>query len=306
MDKSYLFFDIECANCFGGVGKMCSFGYVVVDEEFTVLDEDDVVMNPETEFDWYLFDPKKGCMLAYSKDYFRMQRNFESFHPGIKKLMEAPDRKIIGFSSANDVGFLVSACERYNLANIQYVCYDICAIVEQANGGIHKKLDEWCEFYGVNLEGLRKHKSVDDAKMTMLLTKAFCRSTGIGIEELLEQNKGLKLSVEKYMEQRELSRHNKEIKAKIAELYGKKARAVLSNRLKGQYALGFKPKSDIDESYKIAMLVYKHGGILMKSLKKAGTLIVEDSLPPESLESMHKRGLQTIRISDFYELTRME
>ena len=108
MNKSYLFFDIECANCFDGVGKMCSFGYVVVDQDFNILDEDDVVMNPETEFDWYLFDPKKGCMLAYSKDYFRMQHNFESFHGGIKKLMEAPDRKIVGFSSSNDVSILLS------------------------------------------------------------------------------------------------------------------------------------------------------------------------------------------------------
>ena len=64
MDKTYLFFDIECANCFGGVGKMCSFGYVVVNQDWTILDEDDVVMNPETEFDWDLFDQKRGCKLA--------------------------------------------------------------------------------------------------------------------------------------------------------------------------------------------------------------------------------------------------
>ncbi len=306
MDKSYLFFDIECANCFGGVGKMCSFGYVVVDENFTVLDSDDVVMNPETEFDWYLFNPKKGCMLAYSKDYFRMQHNFESYHAGIKKLMEAPGRRIVGFSSANDVGFLVSACERYNLPDINYACYDICAIVEQANGGIHKKLDEWCDFYGVSLAGLRKHKSVDDAMMTMLLTKAFCEKTATPIEALLEKNKGVKLSVEKYLEQREVSRHNKEVMEKISALYGKKARAVLSNRLKGSYAFAFKVKNDIDESLRLATLVFKHGGILMKSLKKDGTLIVEDSCSAEALDGMHKKGLKTITISDFCELVRME
>ena len=38
-----------------------------------------------------------------------------------------------------------------------------------------------------------------------------------GIEELLEKNKGIKLSVEKYLEQREISRHNKEVCAKITE-----------------------------------------------------------------------------------------
>ena len=70
MDKSYLFFDIECANCFDGVGKMCSFGYVLVNEEFEILDEDDVVMNPEAEFDWYLFDPKTSVILRIPRIIF--------------------------------------------------------------------------------------------------------------------------------------------------------------------------------------------------------------------------------------------
>ena len=32
MNKRYLFFDVECANCFNGKGKLCSFGYVLTDE----------------------------------------------------------------------------------------------------------------------------------------------------------------------------------------------------------------------------------------------------------------------------------
>ena len=36
----YLFFDIECANCYDGVGKICEFGYVLTDEYFTVLEEE--------------------------------------------------------------------------------------------------------------------------------------------------------------------------------------------------------------------------------------------------------------------------
>lgn len=309
MDKSYLFFDIECANCFDGVGKMCSFGYVLVNEEFEILDEDDVVMNPEAEFDWYLFDPKNKCNLAYSKDYFRAQHNFESFYPGIKKLMEAPERKIIGFSSTNDVGFLQSACERYSFPSINYACYDFAVIVNQANHeeqGKGKGLEEWAGIYGVSKEGLVSHKSVDDAKLTMLLAKAFCEKTGIGIEELLEKNKGIKLSVEKYIEQREISRYNKEVGAKIAALYGKKSRAVLSHKLSGNYTFGFKIKNDIDESYKIANLVFRHGGILMKSLKNNGTVIVDGELSEEARKSFASRGLKTITIEEFYELVRME
>lgn len=307
MDKTYLFFDIECANCFGGVGKMCSFGYVLVNEDWTILDEDDVVMNPEAEFDWYLFDPKHGCQLAYSKDYFRAQHNFESYYSGIKKLMEASDRKIFGFSTTNDVGFLQSACERYNFPSINYACYDVAHIVNKENEEKQgKKLEQWCEYFGIDKSGLTSHKSVDDAKMTMLLLKAYCQKHSKTLDEVIEENKGIKLSVEKYIEQREISRYNKEIMEKITALYGKKAKAFLTKRLSGQFALGFKVKNDIDESLEICNLIYKHGGILMRSLKKSGTLIIEDDLSADAVKDIQKRGLKPMTKSELYNITRME
>ena len=307
MDKTYLFFDIECANCFGGVGKMCSFGYVVVNQDWTILDEDDVVMNPETEFDWYLFDQKRGCKLAYSKDYFRAHHNFESYYSGIKKLMEASGRKIFGFSVKNDMGFLQSACERYNLPSINYAAYDIAKIIDSANSVKNgKSLEEWCRIYKVPCENLVSHKSSDDAKMTMLLFKAFCESKNETMDSLVEKNKGNKLSIEKFLEQREISRHNKEIIEKISALYGKKAKAFLSQRLSGNFALGFKIKNDADFSLKIAELIYKHGGILQKSLKSNGTIVVEDDCRPEIIEEIHKRNLKTVTVSEILETTRME
>ncbi len=307
MDKTYLFFDIECANCFGGVGKMCSFGYVIVNQDWTILDEDDVVMNPETEFDWYLFDQKHGCKLAYSKDYFRAQRNFESYYSGIKKMMEASGRKIFGFSVKNDMGFLQSACERYNLPSINYAAYDIAKIIDSANSVKNgKSLEDWCRIYKVPCENLVSHKSSDDAKMTMLLFKAFCESKNETMDSLAEKNKGNKLSIEKFLEQREINRHNKEIIEKISALYGKKAKAFLSQRLNGNFALGFKIKKDVDFSLKIAELIYKHGGILQKSLKSNGTIVVEDDCRPEIIEDLHSRNLKTITVSEILETTRME
>ena len=113
---------------------MCSFGYVLTDENFNILDSQDVAMNPESEFDWYLFSPKNKCKLAYSKDYFRAQHNFESYYKGIKKLLEESGRRIIGFSSANDVGFIVSAWERYGLEPINFCAYDSASIASNITG----------------------------------------------------------------------------------------------------------------------------------------------------------------------------
>lgn len=305
MAKSYLFFDIECANMFDGVGKMCSFGYVLTDEEFNILDSDDVVMNPETEFDWYLFSPKNKCPLAYSKDYFRSKPSFPAFYKPIKNLMEAPGRKIIGFGSAGDLGFVVSACERYGLPDINFSVYDIATIVNQAKND-KKGLVDWCAAYNVDVSKLTAHKSSDDAMMTMLLAKAFCAEQNLTMEEVLEQNKGIKLSVEKYLEQREYKLYVDDLIKKINELYGKKSRAPLSHRLKGEYAFGFKIKSEIDEAFRLANLVYKHGGMLMKNLKKSGTVIMQDDSSDEVISGMKKRGLSVCKISEFDELVRME
>ncbi|MCR5288655.1 MAG: hypothetical protein K6E51_01535, partial [Treponema sp.] len=307
MDKSYLFFDIECANCFDGNGKMCSFGYVLTDASFSVLDTDDVVMNPETEFDWYLFSPKNKCPLSYSKDYFRAQPNFESFYPNLKKLLEAPDRRVIGFSSPNDVGFLVYACERYEFDIFNFAAFDIAAVLKLAKNESHT-LEDWCDRYHIDRAGLKAHRSCDDAMMTMLLTKAFCEEQGITIDTLLSTYKSTKLSVEKYIEQREISRHNKENMNKIKDLFGKKSKAPLTKKLAGSlFAFGFKIQNDTDTALKLGQLVFKHGGMLQKHLKDTGFVLIYDDMDsPEVIAGIEKRGLIPLKLSDFYEKVKME
>ena len=49
----YVFFDIECANCIEGQAKICSFGYVVTDEQFDVIEREDLIVNP-LDFDTLL------------------------------------------------------------------------------------------------------------------------------------------------------------------------------------------------------------------------------------------------------------
>lgn len=303
MDKSYLFFDIECANCFNGVGKMCSLGYVVVNEEFEILDEDDVVMNPETEFDWYLFAPKKDCQLAYSKDYFRMQHNFESYYSPIKKLFEEAGRKILGFSVSNDIGFLQSACERYNLPGINYAAYDIRKILSSSVGK-DQKLEDWAETFNISLKNLKMHKSVDDAKLSMLVLKSLCEQKNISIEDLIQKNKEFKISVEKYIEQRENKRHTDEILEKIKYLYEKKIKSPYSKRFVGEnFAFAYKIKyENVDISLEVAEKIFKHGGILHKNLKSNGTLIVLDlNLTDEQKESYKKRKIRILSVDEILE-----
>ena len=84
---NFLFFDIECANCFGGVGKIFSFGYVLTDEHFNILERDDILMNPDvTRWDWYVIKN----MVAYDRSISPRSRNSPNFIPVSPASLTAP------------------------------------------------------------------------------------------------------------------------------------------------------------------------------------------------------------------------
>jgi DNA polymerase III epsilon subunit-like protein len=300
MDTTYLFFDIECANCFDGKGKMCSFGYVLTDGQFTVIESDDIVINPEAEFDWYLFSPKNRCPLAYSKEYFRRQHNFKDYYKQIKTLLTAPFRKVVGFSSGNDVAFIITACERYNLPLINFAAYDAEPVLNTANN-IRKGLAAWAEFYHIDTTELHAHRSSDDAMMTMLVVKALCTAQRTELGPLLDRNKNVLLPVEKIAAQQKEQQHRRALTKEIEGLYGKKDRCPRSTVLAGgQYALSFKLGKKVDEAYRIAQLVYTNGGILSRHLKDSGTLIQEKEVALSGSVSESDHGnIKTISTAEF-------
>lgn len=61
----FLFFDIECANTFNNICKLCSFGYVIMDEHFNLIEQRDIIINPEDIFDPYFFKPDSNISLPY-------------------------------------------------------------------------------------------------------------------------------------------------------------------------------------------------------------------------------------------------
>ena len=95
----YLFFDIECSE-----GKsMCSFGYVLTDEKFRILEKDDILMNPEAIFHTGAWGKKNreaypGIEMAYPKEVFLKSPTFPALYEKIKALIEYKDQTVIGFS----------------------------------------------------------------------------------------------------------------------------------------------------------------------------------------------------------------
>ena len=303
--KNFVFFDCECANTYDGVGKICSLGYVICDDELNVIESEDVVMNPECEFDWYLFSGKGGCQLAYSKDYFRSKPNFLSYYKDIKKLFTTGNRFIAGFAVNNDVAFVNSACERYSQNYINFRAFDIEPLLSKIYGE-KKKLSEWAEFLGVNIEKYMSHKSVDDAMMTMLCLKKICMEQNKSVEEILQENKGLFVSAENMLIQQEERAYRREVQEKIKRLYGKRSPKPKYKTLNGsRFEFDREVFRDVDLAFELAKRIYENDGILVERAFENASLILKKM--PESkefLDKMAKKKITLIQVEELEEKLR--
>ena len=180
---NFLFFEIECANCFGGVGKIFSFGYVLTDEHFNILERDDILMNPDvTRWDWYVIKN----MVAYDRSIFPEKPKFPEFYPRIAGLFDRAD-VVAGYAVENDVKFLLDECKRYSLPSFPVLHYDIQRIIrakyELSNLISLKKALEMLELP----EDSILHKSDDDAVYTMRVAEALTKVEGCTLPELIHR-----------------------------------------------------------------------------------------------------------------------
>lgn len=182
-------FDIECSE-----GKsMCSFGYVLTDEKFRILEKDDILMNPEAIFHTGAWGKKNreaypGIEMAYPKEVFLKSPTFPALYEKIKALIEYKDQTVIGFSHKNDTVFLDNACKRYNLPSIDYDFVDVQTIHKDYNNLINPfSTEKLVEELNLDVNKYVPHKSDDDAEVSMLVTKNFCEKLGLSLNKLIAQ-----------------------------------------------------------------------------------------------------------------------
>lgn len=179
----YLFFDIECANCYQNCAKIFSLGYCVTDENFNILhDKEDVLINPRDRFDWYV--AKK--MMAYPREIFQNMPPFPDFYERFREMFEDKDTMVIGYAVTNDVHFLHDDCKRYKLAPFTYNFYDVQQLyarqpVNNTAKNLEDSLLSWC-----NIEPENLHRSDEDAYNTMLIMKAIAAYHNTNIPGLME------------------------------------------------------------------------------------------------------------------------
>lgn len=175
----YLFFDIEC--CDGN--HMCSFGYVIVNDRFEIVDKADMLIDPQMPFKLGRdnFDP--FIKLAYSKEEFCSHAPFDEAYPAIRALLTAPNRRLFGHSVASDIKYIDIACERYGKPALDIAAYDTQKIYKRVVGDKDmSSLENIMAKLSVDTTHLSAHKSCDDAEMTMLAVKALCARADCDIE----------------------------------------------------------------------------------------------------------------------------
>ena len=182
----YLFFDIECANCDGGNGKICSFGYVLTDEKFNILEKEDILINPQGSF--HLTDRKgtQGLVLPYEYSDFKKYPTFLEKAEKIYSLLQDEDTLVAGHATMNDVKYLNFEAHRFNLPSFTFNFADTQFVYMNVVGEFSRQfgLGAIAQELGVEFTA---HRAVDDAYATMKVAEAMCKAEGLNFMQLLEK-----------------------------------------------------------------------------------------------------------------------
>lgn len=290
----YLFFDIECSNCFNGIGKMCEFGYVLCDENLNVMKKGDIPMSPGkgegNKFHLRGRKNEKDLELAYEYDYYFNQPEFPFFYNQIKRLMEEPGTICFAFSMDNDIPHLYNACARYKLAPMNYICYDVQKLAGrylEKKGQISLK-NACLEIVGPHsLVMLQEHLSRDDAMMEKMIFDAICLLQQTKPAELLVQSNFAKTNSLNYMNR--IKEHAKRKREKTAghDLYRKYI--IDDDELdKAEYAgkrynVSAAVKSHLDDLKRAIDVIKSKDGIFSNRLDKTDYFVVLDEKNKEEI-----------------------
>ena len=299
----YLFFDIECSNCFNGVGKMCEFGYVLTDENFNIMKRGDIPMSPGKgrECRFYLKGRKheKDLELAYEYDYYFSQPEFPSFYNQIKRMMEDPGTVCFAYSMDNDISHLHHACTRYKLQPFNYECYDVQKLVAaflEKKGQMSLK-NACLRIVGPNsVVKLQEHLSRDDAEMERLIFEAICILTKTNSKALLEQAQFARTNSIEYMNRVKERGKRKRLKTAGHELYNSLAvpdeELDKSENIGKRYNISGELKADLN-ALKFTIELIKHkGGILCNKISKSDFFIVYDEKNKEEIIKTFKHPFE--------------
>lgn len=219
---NYLFFDLEEASSNRNHFHICEFGYVITNEKYEVLEQNNFIINPmidRSEWDWYALRK----ILTRKIFVYENSRCFDYYYPRIVKLIKEANY-IFGHTTAGDVVALNQEFQRNKHNPIDFHFYDIAALYKQL------QIEQGSDSKTISLEKMIKQLNIEDgpnayhdakfdAYNTMLCMKKIQAKTGKTMNEIIndyptfsdETNDFIVMSVKKREEELE-KKHDKILK----------------------------------------------------------------------------------------------
>ncbi len=192
----YLFFDIECAD--GGKATVCSFGYVIADEKFNIIEKKDIIMNPDGEFFLEGRVGRPDVKLAYTRECFERAPKFPCFYEQIKNLLENENYRVLGHAVINDVMYLNKVCKRYKLPALKFSYFDIQRFYREVTGD-PKTISLENAIVTLEIEcNAQYHRSDEDAYASLLVFKKLLEKKGTTFAEYIATSNFCTGTTEKY------------------------------------------------------------------------------------------------------------
>ncbi len=193
----YLFFDIECSSVSKNAAKICAFGYCLTDEQFHILEKEDILINPQGGF--HLTDRKgeQGLVLPYSYEKFKTYPTFPQKAQKIYALVQDKDTLVVGHAAMNDVKYLNLESKRFSLPSFSFQFADTQFLYMNVVGEYSRQfgLGAIAEELGV---AFTAHRAVDDAYATMKVAEALCARENLSLREMLKKYKITLGEIENY------------------------------------------------------------------------------------------------------------
>ncbi len=165
----YLFFDIETIMGKTINNRIVSFGYVLTDEGFQMLAEEDIFINPQereavdNNFQW-------------KQEATKDKEGFKSFYHKIRDLLEDKDTIVVGHGTKSDVEYLTDECGRFHFEPIDFDYMDTNVLANALlPNEVSKKLKNLYEYLCKDGRIYQAHRSLEDAKMTKAVFIELCK-----------------------------------------------------------------------------------------------------------------------------------
>ena len=168
------------------VAKICAFGYCLTDEQFHILEKEDILINPQGHF--HLTDRKgsQGLVLPYKYEDFKKYPTFPAVASKIYALLQDEDTVVAGHATMNDVKYLNLESTRFSLPPLHFRFADTQFLYMNKIGEFSRQFGLGAIAQELGVE-FTPHRAVDDAYATMKIAEAMCKAEGVNFVELLQK-----------------------------------------------------------------------------------------------------------------------